>query len=125
MKNKSLRIIFIAMASVLIMAMVVQLLPRTATYNFKAEQPLVHYFPPSGDGWTVEDVPLGTDANVIAKANSILQFDDYIYRRYAKGALNFPYISLTGNLTPSRIPWLVHTIPTYVGFKTGGRWKTI
>lgn len=89
MKNKSTQVLFFPVIVLLLVAVSLQFLPRTSTYYFKPEAKLTTYFPESGEGWTAEDVPLGANESLITQVNAILQFDDYLYRRYTKGDREF------------------------------------
>ncbi|MGF1530001.1 MAG: exosortase-associated EpsI family protein [Puniceicoccaceae bacterium] len=53
-------------------------------------------------GWSVEDVPLGPTENVANRSLQVLQFDDFVYRRFSRGQDFFEiYAAYWG---PSKMP---------------------
>lgn len=43
----------------------------------------------SPNGWTAQDLPLGDTESVQAATEKTLRFDDYVFRRYSRGAVEF------------------------------------
>lgn len=52
-------------------------------------KPLAAYIPAEMEGWVVEDKPLGETEALQERTLDVLQTDDYVYRSYTKGRLNF------------------------------------
>lgn len=58
--------------------------------------------PQQVDGWTATDTPLGATENVESKVEQMLNYDDYVYRVYGKGGVQFSVYA--AYWSPGRMP---------------------
>jgi len=69
---------------------------RTAARNLPRE-PISSLIPQTLARWSVVDLPLGPTEAVSGAAESMLQFDEYVYRRFSQGSIRFSiYVAYWG-----------------------------
>jgi len=90
MKKCVLSMILIALVATVVLAVFGELRSYPPP---KVVLPISQYLPDAAEaaqyGWQVQDLPLGATEGIEERALEILKFDDYIYRRYSKGSLEF------------------------------------
>lgn len=75
--------------ALLLLGTVVLFLPRRPAYFFELKKPLKNYLPEPAAGWSSEDHPLGQTEYQASKATEILKLDDFVFRTYRRGDLDF------------------------------------
>lgn len=65
----------------------VTLRPRTGVASFSRSHPFAALAPAAPPGWEVRDTPLGATELAAGEAARTLNFDDYFFKTYRKGAM--------------------------------------
>lgn len=89
MPQKSHKILYGAIGLLLAVCIGLQLIRPHDRYHFKPPAPLKEYLPKEIGGWVGEDHKLGDTELMREKVESILGFDDVIFREYKKNGHSF------------------------------------
>jgi len=90
----------------LVAAIAVTLRPRTGVASFSRSQPLATLAPVAPPGWEVQDTPLGATESSAGDAARTLDFNDYFFKTYRKGAMDVGVYAAywtPGRLDPSLV----------------------
>ncbi len=82
-----MKILFGGFIAVLILALAIQFVPKKVEPRFPPTKALSLLVPAQVEGWVIRDEPLGDTELLKQKVETILKYDDYVFRLYRRGDL--------------------------------------
>jgi hypothetical protein len=72
----------IALASILLCVLLLQVLPKPIAYHYRLEKSLAQWLPAPLPGWTFKDISIASTPEVAEAVDELLNFSDGVYRVY-------------------------------------------